>query len=67
MKKKKVQPLSSEEGKLSRNRPESLLTNPPGHLWRDKWTALSGRLLAAGVAGPAREGDHVADVVDACR
>jgi len=20
------------------------LTNPPGHLWRDKWTALSGPL-----------------------
>ena len=27
---------------LSPNRPESLSTNPPGHLWRDKWTALSG-------------------------
>ena len=26
------------------NRPESWLTNPPGHLWRDKWTALSGPL-----------------------
>ena len=23
---------------------ESLLTNPPGHLWRDKWTAPSGPL-----------------------
>ena len=23
---------------------ESQLTNPPGHLWRDKWTALSGPL-----------------------
>ena len=22
-----------------------LLTNPPGHLWRDKWTALSGPLI----------------------
>ena len=22
----------------------SKLTNPPGHLWRDKWTALSGLL-----------------------
>ena len=20
----------------------TVLTNPPGHLWRDKWTALSG-------------------------
>jgi len=29
---------------LSLNRPESLLTNPPGHLWRDKWTAPSGPL-----------------------
>ena len=29
---------------LSLNRSESLLTNPPGHLWRDKWTALSGPL-----------------------
>ena len=26
------------------NRPESWLTNPPGHLWRDKWIALSGPL-----------------------
>ena len=25
-------------------RPESSLTNPPGHLWRDKWTALNGPL-----------------------
>ena len=24
--------------------PESHLTNPPGHLWRDKWTAVSGSL-----------------------
>jgi len=24
--------------------PASLLTNPPGHLWRDKWTTLSGPL-----------------------
>jgi len=23
------------------------LTNPPGHLWRDKWTALSGPLSVA--------------------
>ena len=21
------------------------LTNPPGHLWRDEWTALSGQVL----------------------
>jgi len=27
--------------------PESLLTYPPGHLWRDKWTALSGSLSQA--------------------
>ena len=26
---------------LSLNRPESWLANSPGHLWRDKWTALS--------------------------
>ena len=25
-----------------RNRPESWLINLPGHLWRDKWTTLSG-------------------------
>ena len=25
-------------------RPASWLTNPPGHLWRDTWTALSGPL-----------------------
>ena len=31
-------------GVLSRNRPESWLTNPPGHLWRGKWTALRGPL-----------------------
>ena len=24
--------------------PESQLTDPPGHLWRDTWTALSGPL-----------------------
>ena len=29
---------------LSLNRPESQLTNLPGHSWRDKWTALSGPL-----------------------
>ena len=29
------------------NRPEFLLTNPPGHLWRDTWTALSGPLLSS--------------------
>ena len=27
------------------NRLEPELTNPPGHLWRDKWTTLSGPLL----------------------
>jgi len=25
-------------------RPEFWLTNSPGHVWRDKWTALSGPL-----------------------
>ena len=29
---------------LSLNRPESELTEHPGYLWRDKWTALSGPL-----------------------
>ena len=28
----------------SLNRPESQLTNPPGHFQRDKWTARSGPL-----------------------
>ena len=32
------------------NRPESQLTDPPGHLWRGKWTALSGRLSQVPVA-----------------
>ena len=27
--------------------PESWLTNPPGHLWRDKRTAVSGPLSCA--------------------
>ena len=31
---------------LSLNRPESWLTHPPSHLWRDKWTTLSGPLSA---------------------
>jgi hypothetical protein len=26
---------------LSLNRPESQSTNPPGHLWRDKWTTFT--------------------------
>jgi len=34
----------------SPSRPE--LNHPPGHLWRDKWTALSGPL-----AGCPGEGD----------
>ena len=28
------------------------LTDPPGHLWRDKWTALSGPRSMAGQEGP---------------
>ena len=32
-------------------RPESQLTNLPGHLWRDKWTALSGPLPCSLVRG----------------
>jgi hypothetical protein len=40
---------------LSFNRLESWSTNPPGHLWRDKWTALSGPLsIATSVEGPGR-------------
>jgi len=31
---------------LSLDRLESYLTSPPGHLWRDKRTSLSGPLLA---------------------
>ena len=31
------------------------LTNPPGHLWRDKWTALSGPLSVM-VILPEKEG-----------
>jgi len=40
-------PSYSMEGDwvLTLNHPKSLLTNPPGHLWRDKWTTLSGPLL----------------------
>ena len=44
--------------------PESWLTNPPGHLWRDKWTALSGPLsglrvwvLANRASRPGRGGE----------
>ena len=29
-----------DDSVLSLNCPESQLTNPPGHLWRDKWTTL---------------------------
>ena len=36
-------PMKDDEV-LSLNRPKSWLTNPPGHLWRDKWNALSGPL-----------------------
>jgi hypothetical protein len=38
------------------------LTNPPGHLWRDKWTTLSGPLShGASEAGQAlgASGPHV--------
>ena len=45
---------------LSLNRPESQLTDPPGHLWRDEWTTLSGLLsLLAGCSvggGAAAQG-----------
>ena len=33
-----------DDEELSLNRPEFLLTDLPSHLWRDKWTALSGPL-----------------------
>jgi len=33
-----------DEWVLALNRPESKLTHPPGHIWRDKWTALTGPL-----------------------
>jgi len=32
----------------------SQVTNPPGHLWRDKWTALSGPLSQVSHAHPKR-------------
>ena len=37
--------------KDSLNRPESKLTTPPGHLWHDQWTILSGPLSDQGCAG----------------
>ena len=42
---------------LSLNRHESYLTNPPGHLRRDKWTALSGPLPSSlyGASGGTAE------------
>ena len=38
--------LSQTMQVLSLNRPESWLTHPPGQLWRDKWTVLSGPFSA---------------------
>ena len=32
---------------------QMLSSNSPGHLWRDKWTALSGPLSGGQPAGPA--------------
>ena len=32
----------------------SALTNPPGHLWRDRWTAPSGRLSLRAVTLSSR-------------
>ena len=40
---------------LSLNRPESWLTDPPGHVWRDKWTALSGPLSQGNHEGVHQE------------
>jgi len=40
----------------SLSRPESWSTNPRGHLWRDKWTTLSGP-LAKQVEEMLREAD----------
>ena len=37
-----------DEKVRSLNRPESYLTNPPGHLLRDEWTALSRPLSVWG-------------------
>jgi len=50
---------------LSLNRPESYFTNHPGHLWHDKWTALSGTLswggqIARGDAAASRESAETA-------
>ena len=41
-----------------------MLTNLPGHLWRDKWTALSGPLSEG--AGPALQRIHLGGVPTAC-
>ena len=41
---KKEQELSSTRLKVCTASLLVELTNPPGHLWRDKWTALSGPL-----------------------
>jgi len=38
-----------------------MLTNPPGHLWRDKWTALSGPLSQAAHAGDQEITDDLLD------
>ena len=35
------------------------LTNPPGHLWRDKWTALSGPLACCDGLGEALVGQRL--------
>ena len=37
------------------------MTNPPGHLWRDKWTALSGP-FSQGQQRLSRSGRNVARV-----
>ena len=43
----------------SLNRSESLSTNLTGHLWRDKWTALSGPLSQAMQEGFSANFDYI--------
>ena len=50
----RCQQLSQEEAQGVRLLPPEL-TNPPGHLWRDKWTALSGPLPPPGPPLPTHQ------------
>jgi len=40
------------------------LTNPPGHLWRDKWTNLSGPLPGTFVGDDVERTRHIQDSQD---